>query len=211
VGFRSDPADLALHGVRVLGFASEGRVAARYGLDREQVGETLLDAEAYGWASRSSFAGSGGWSLTDAGRAEDERRLSAELDRADARAHVMSAHADFLPLNDRFGRASTDWQVRPTRLDPMAANDHRDWPWDQRVLRTLTSVGAALRELTGRLGGTLGRFGPYADLYDAALRHVDGGSRAWVDAPDRDSCHLVWIQLHEDLLSTLGLQRGPGA
>ena len=29
-----------------------------------------------------------------------------------------------------------------------------------------------------------------------------------VDAPDRDSCHLVWIQFHEDLLATLGIPRG---
>jgi len=31
---------------------------------------------------------------------------------------------------------------------------------------------------------------------------------AWIDAYDRDSCHLVWIQFHEDLLATLNLPRG---
>jgi hypothetical protein len=32
-----------------------------------------------------------------------------------------------------------------------------------------------------------------------------------VDAPDRDSCHLVWMQFHEDLLATLGIPRGSDA
>jgi hypothetical protein len=30
------------------------------------------------------------------------------------------------------------------------------------------------------------------------------------DGVGEDSCHLVWIQLHEDLLATLGLERGDG-
>jgi hypothetical protein len=34
-----------------------------------------------------------------------------------------------------------------------------------------------------------------------------GGSR-WVDGVGIDSCHLVWMQLHEDLLATLGLNCG---
>jgi len=37
------------------------------------------------------------------------------------------------------------------------------------------------------------------------------GHRAWVDAPDRDSCHILWIQFHEDLLATPGIPRGADA
>lgn len=74
--------DLALHGPRVLGFGSAARVAARYRLDPDQVHEFLLDFEACGWVRHSSFAGSSGWSLTDSGRSENERRLAIELDRA---------------------------------------------------------------------------------------------------------------------------------
>jgi hypothetical protein len=29
-----------------------------------------------------------------------------------------------------------------------------------------------------------------------------------VDAIEIDSCHRVWMQLHEDLIATLGMQRG---
>jgi hypothetical protein len=203
--------DLALHGVRVLGFPTASRVAARYGLPPDMVGEALLDFEARGWARQLSFGGSTGWSLTGAGRAENARRLAAELGRAAARDTVARGHATFLPLNRRFGAACTDWQIRPARLDPMAFNDHTDWGWDERVLRTLGSVAASFRLLCAQLTKGLARFGGYADRYSSALGQVDRGHRAWVDAPDRDSCHMLWIQFHEDLLATLGIPRGPGA
>ncbi|RBY93801.1 transcriptional regulator [Blastococcus sp. TF02-8] len=207
----SDPADLALHGVRVLGFPTAARVAGRWRLDRAFVEETLLDAEARGWARQTSFGGSSGWSLTDAGRAEDERRLARELDDLGARPQVQDVHARFRPLNRRFGAACTDWQVRPDRLDPMAANDHGDWRWDERVLRTLTSVEQGFGVLCAELTAQLDRFAGYAPRYSEALRRVRAGERGWVDAPDRDSLHLLWIQFHEDLLATLGIERGTDA
>ncbi|MUN35703.1 transcriptional regulator [Actinomadura litoris] len=206
--YPSVPEDLALHGVRVLGFPTASRVAARYGLDADAVQEALLDFEARGWVRRSSFAGSSGWSLSDAGRAENERRLARELDRAGAREAVTSAHTAFVPLNRRFGKACTDWQIRPSRTDRMASNDHTDWPWDERVLRTLASVGTSFAELCGRLSECLARFDGYADRYSSALQKVDLGQRVWIDGHDRDSCHMLWVQFHEDLLATLGIPRG---
>jgi hypothetical protein len=203
--------DLVLHGVRVLGFPTTARVADRYGLDPATVEELLLDSEASGWVRRSSFGDSSGWSLTDAGRTENEKRLSAELDRSGHRDRVVAVHSAFRPLNRQFGEACTDWQVRPTRLDPMALNDDTDWRWDERVLRRLDAVDESFRELCQRLCAGLARFDGYAERYSSARRLARSGQRAWVDAPDRDSCHLVWIQFHEDLLATLGIPRGSDA
>jgi hypothetical protein len=211
VAYLSAPDDLALHGVRVLGFPTASRVAARYGLDVDPVEEALLDFEARGWVRSLSFADSSGWSLTDAGRFENERRLADELDRAGVRDIVAKAHATFVPLNRRFGAACTDWQIRPTRLDPLALNDHTDWRWDERVLRTLESIDTSFRHVCGQLAGCLDRFDGYADRYSSALRKVSARQRAWVDAHDRDSCHMLWIQFHEDLLATLGIPRGSDA
>jgi hypothetical protein len=207
VTYVSAPEDLSLLAVRTLGFPTPARVAARYGLDLAAVEEALLDFEALGWARHTSFGGRSGWSATEAGRVEVERRLTAELDQAGARQVVTAAHIAFRPLNRRVAHACTDWQIRPTRLDPMAFNDHTDWPWDERVLKTLASAGAAFRQLCEELAASLARFGGYADRYFAALAQVDAGHRAWVDAPDRDSCHLIWMQFHEDLLATLNLSR----
>lgn len=208
MAYPSAPDDLALHGVRVLGFTTASRVADRFGLDAGTTEEYLLDFEAVGWVRRDSFAGSSGWSMTDSGRAENERRLAAELGRSGVRGVVADVHARFVPLNREFGAACTDWQVHPTRADPIALNDHADWRWDERVLRRFAALDSSFGQLCDQLTGCLERFGGYAGRYSAALRQAQAGQRAWVDAPDRDSCHIVWMQFHEDLLATLGLPRG---
>jgi hypothetical protein len=204
----SAPELLALHGVRILGYSTAGQVAARYDLDAAVVSELLLDAEARGWVRRYQFAGRGGWSLTDAGRAENERRLAAELDALGARAVVSGVHTAFLPLNRRLAEACTRWQIRPVPWDRMAANDHSDWRWDEGVLRSLSFVGRELARITAPLVDVLPRFGGHVERYRAALVRAERGEQAWVDAPDLPSCHIVWIQLHEDLLATLGIERG---
>lgn len=200
--------DLALHGPRVLGFASARQVAARFGLDRDEVESLLLDHEARGWTRRSSFADSSGWHLTDAGKVENERRLADELDRAGARDTVARVHREFLPSNKQLGEACTRWQIRPTRLDPMAVNDHSDRRWDERVLHSLTLLEEELDGLCRELASHLQRFEGYRERYATALARAKDGDDRFVDSPEVESCHTVWIQFHEDLLATLGIPRG---
>lgn len=204
----STPALLCLHAVRLLGAADTPRVAARFGLDLGGTRESLLDFEARGWVSRWEFAGDRAWSLTDAGRTENERQLAAELDAHRCREAVSRAHAAFVPLNAVFGQAATDWQLHPMPGDEMALNDHTDLRWDDRVIERLVSLGRRLRPVCDELTAVLTRFDGYADRYGAAVDRVRSGQSRWVDSIDVDSCHLVWIQVHEDLLATLGLARG---
>lgn len=206
-GKPSDPALLTLHGVRVLGGPSTERIAKRFTLPVDDVREHLLDAQAYGWVSRYDFFGET-WSLTELGKAENERQLAAELDAVGARAAVTEAHQRFRPLNRRHGVACTDWQLRPTRWDRHAANDHDDSVWDAKVLVTLETVDQELAALNTALAGVLSRFAGYAHRHHHALTRVRHGRHEWLDAPDRDSCQLVWIQFHEDLLATLQIPRG---
>lgn len=203
----SDPTTLTLHSVRLLGFADTHGVASRFGLRQDEVEEALLDFEAMGWVSRSAFADSEGWSLTDRGRAENERLLAAELG-VTGRRTLVEVHRRFLPLNARLQEAATRWQVRPLPGDPMAANDHSDFRWDDRVIESLRSVGRRLRPLQDELAGILTRFHGYAERFDSALARVTRGETRWVDGLGINSCHVVWLQLHEDLLATLGLDRG---
>ena len=161
-----------------------------------------------GWLSRFEFAGTAGWALTDAGRAANERQLAEELARTDSGSTVRDAHAAFLPHNDRLLRACTDWQLRPTATDPLAANEHTDLAWDQLVLRALSTLSAELRTLGRALSGRLVRFAGYDERFRVALSRAEQGDRSWVARPRVDSCHTVWMELHEDLVATLGIQRG---
>lgn len=206
-GPSSGIATLTLHGVRLLGFAQPQPIASRFGLDRAEVWENLLDFEAFGWVTRSEFAGNAGWSLTDSGRTENERRLAAELDAFGVRSTVVKVHSRFLPLNARFQEAVTRWQIRPLPGDPMANNDHTDFRWDDRVLESVRSLGRRLIPMDTDLVTALARFGGYAERYNAAVARVVRGENRWVDGVGIDSCHVVWMQLHEDLLASMGLDR----
>jgi hypothetical protein len=197
-----------MHGLRVKGMADAAAVAQRFALDRELVDELLLDYEAFGWITRVHFADVDGWSLTASGLAEEARRLSAELDQTGARSQVVAAHEVFVALNSRFLVAITNWQIRPRGGDQLAANDHTDWSWDERVVDELHGLQARLQPVGEQLTAALARFGGYTERYSAALDRVDRGERAWVAQPKIDSCHTVWMELHEDLLATLGLERG---
>jgi hypothetical protein len=204
----SSPELLALHAVRVKGMADAVTAAARFELDPELVHELLLDFEAFGWVSRVRFADVEGWALTSRGRAEDERRLAAELDKTGTRSDVVAAHDAFVVLNSRFLAAITNWQIRPEPADPMAANDHSDARWDERVLHDLGHLRTELEPVSEQLMSALQRFAGYTERYASALDKATDGERAWVSQPTIDSCHTVWMELHEDLLATLGLERG---
>ncbi|GAT71408.1 transcriptional regulator [Planomonospora sphaerica] len=205
---RDSPPDLlVLHAVRLTGFADTPVIAHRFGLDAAETEEALRDAEARGWVGHTAFAGTGGWSLTDSGRAENERRLAAELARAGGADEVRAVHREFLPLNARLLRACTDWQIRPAAGDRLAVNDHSDPAWDARILRELADIDRALAPLADRLGSVLTRFRGYDTRFAAALARARAGEGAWVDRTDVDSCHRVWFELHEDLIATLGLDR----
>ena len=62
--------------------------------------------------------------------------------------------------------------------------------------------------MAATLAGVLDRLDGYDARFAHALTKVERGERRWVDALEVDSCHTVWFQLHEDLLATLGVQRG---
>ena len=201
------PELLVLHAVRLQGMATAAAAAGRYGLDEAVAEELLLDFQALGWVTWAQFAGTGGWFLTEAGRSADERHLAQELQAVEAEPVVRSVHARFLPLNARLQRACTDWQLRPVPGDPLAENDHTDAAWDTAVLDELAALSAALTPLARDLASVLPRFDGYDDRFVLALRRAAAGDRSSVDSSDRDSCHTVWFQLHEDLLNTLGIER----
>ncbi|MEU4193632.1 transcriptional regulator [Kribbella sp. NPDC026611] len=200
----SDPELLVLHAVRLLGVADDQAVANRFALDLAITKELLLDNQAFGWITWSEFAGIGGWSLTAAGKAQNERLLAAEL--TDATVHAV--HEDFLPFNARLQAACTRWQLRPTQADPLAFNDHTDPAWDAEVLEELTEIGQALKGLAWRLTEAAVRFDGYDRRFANALDRAHAGETAWIDSTSVDSCHRVWFELHEDLVATLGITRG---
>ncbi|GAB2864992.1 hypothetical protein GCM10027176_78420 [Actinoallomurus bryophytorum] len=190
---------LVLHAARTLGYATAARIAGRTGLPEAETAEHLLDAQARGWVARSSFAGDGGWSLTEAGKQQGERLLATELDAAGARLAVEDIYQDFLPLNDVVGAACTAWQLAEMGIgeQPVTLT---------ATITTLEAPAHALAALEARLTTHLARFAGYHQLFAVALNQAST-EPAWITGTDRDSCHRVWFELHEDLIATLNLTR----
>lgn len=75
---------LVLHALRCVGASGPTRLHLVTGLDESDVESELIDLGAAGLLTYTPGA-MGGWWLTDAGRAADAERITAELESADAR------------------------------------------------------------------------------------------------------------------------------
>lgn len=105
------------------------------------------------------------------------------LDGAEVQEHLLDAEA-------------RGWVRRPAYTDGRSSQ------------RELERLAAELAQVMAVLTAGVRRMGVHQPRIDAALARARDGEHRWVDAPEVASMNLVWIQLHEDLLATLGLERG---
>jgi hypothetical protein len=203
---RSEPRFLVLHGLRLKGFAEAGPVADGAGLAVDDVEVALQALAGEGLVSRREGRISG-WCLTPDGRVEHRRLLGDELDASGAKAVVDDAYRRFLEVNPELLAVCTAWQLRPEG-DASVLNDHSDADHDRRVVERLVAVDEAVRPITADLERQLERFGRYGPRLGAAVERALAGDGDWITKPIIDSYHTVWFELHEDLLCTLGIERG---
>src|SRR3954471_5408854 len=105
----SDPTTLAMHGLRLKGFAEAEAVADAVGID-EGDAKTLLDQLVADGLATYRDGRISGFSLNPAGRAEHADRLAAELDANGQREAVDAAYREFLVLNPDLLSVCTAWQ-----------------------------------------------------------------------------------------------------
>jgi hypothetical protein len=155
----------------------------------------LLDA---GWVVRvrSSVA------ISPAGREAHQAWARVESG-SEAEAVAQRGYERFLALNTELIRVCHDWQVQPGNIP----NDHRDARYDWDVIDRLRTLDERATPVVRRIGRDIERFDAYAGRLRGALKRVDNGEHDWFTSPRIDSYHTVWMQLHEDLLLALGLER----
>jgi hypothetical protein len=195
---------LVLHTLRCVGSAGLDRVREATGLAESDVESELIDLAVAGLVTHvpGDF---GGWGLTDAGRAADAERISAELDTAGVRAAVGEAYDDFLVLNPELLDLCTAWQMR-SGDGVTTLNDHTDPAYDALVLDRFTDLHRRAGAVCADLAAALPRFQRYRTRLTGALTRARSGELDYV-TDDFESYHIVWFQLHEDLLATLGIPR----
>lgn len=202
----SDPRTLVMHGLRLKGFAEAAAIAEAVGVSEADAKPMLDELVVSGLASYRDGRLSG-FSLTKAGRERHAEQLAAEIDDAGARGGVEDAYRRFLQLNGDLLSICTAWQLRDVDGEA-TVNDHSDEAYDAEVIEQLASLHAQVEPICADLGAILDRFGGYGTRLSHALGQVLAGDGDWFTKPMIPSYHTVWFEMHEDLLSTLGIERG---
>ena len=139
--------------------------------------------------------------MTPAGR--EAHAAWARLEPGSAEEGLAKgAYERFLAMNMEFLRICTDWQLKPGN-EP---NDHSDAAYDFKVLERLDRLDERAGQLLEGLGKAVPRFSGYRSRLTDALDKISD-DRAWLASPRCDSYHTVWMQLHEDLLIAVGVNR----
>jgi len=201
----SDTRFLVLHGLRLKGFGEPPSVAAVVALDPARVEDELqkLAADELVLRREGRLAG---WALTAAGRAEQQRLAVSELEAIGAVDVVRGAYERFLGHNQELLEVCTAWQLKGD-----GPNDHTDAGYDASVIDRLKVVHNAVAPVLHDLVAVIDRYRTYAPRFALALERLDAGELEWFTKPIIDSYHTIWFELHEDLLSSLGIERSQEA
>ncbi len=204
VGERASVRLVVLHGLRVKGFAEAPALADFAGLGEQEVTDVLEALSVAGLAAHREGA-IGGWHLTPAGRAEHAAELAADVAGSATRPQVDAGYERFADLDRAVKVVCTAWQVRD--LAAGVVNDHSDADYDAAVVDQLAMIHATAGDVVDSLTAAMARFRPYRRRLDAAYERVQAGDRDALTKPLSGSYHDVWMELHEDLLLTLGMER----
>jgi hypothetical protein len=205
----STPSDLrllVLHGLRLKGFAEAGVVAEAVGV-AEAEAKPLLDQLVVDGSVTYRDGKLSGFALTTPGREHHAGLVATELDAAGARGVVQDAYTRFLQLNKDLLEVCTAWQLRDAGGEA-TLNDHSDAAYDAEVIERLASLHARVEPICSDLAAALDRYAGYGPRLAHALERVRAGDSDWFTKPMIPSYHTVWFEMHEDLLCTLGIERG---
>ncbi|WP_018333057.1 hypothetical protein [Actinomycetospora chiangmaiensis] len=193
----------ALHALRVKGMTSAAVAAAVVAAPEAEIAAALDDLGAEGLVRHRSGGRIEGWSLTKDGKAAHAELVAGSVDPT-ARTVLEQAYEDFLPLNGEFKTVCHAWQ---TRGDGDTPNDHTDAAHDEAVVARLGAVDERAGAVLSGVGAALDRMSAYRPRLAAALERVRAGERSAFTAPMQDSYHDIWMELHQDLILSLGRTR----
>jgi hypothetical protein len=200
MGYKSDPRFLTMHALRIKGFAKVDMVADLAALPHDHVEEHLVGLRDDGHAMFREARAL--WQLTPDGREHHAVRLKEDVEASGAAARLCGPYEAFLGLNERFKALCGDWQLRDGQ-----PNDHADPAYDNDVIARLCTLDTEARPVVGALGDALERLMPYGSRLESVRQRVTSGETNMFTGVMCGSYHDVWMELHEDLILTQGIDR----
>jgi hypothetical protein len=196
----SSPSFRTLHSLRIKGFATVDTLVDMTGEDPAVVQQHLDGLAA---AERAQFREARGlWQLTAAGRESHAADLRADVAGVLPNADLDEAYGRFLAINGQFKELCGAWQLFNGQ-----PNDHSSAEYDAAVIENLSHLHASAEPTIKAFGEVLDRMAGYGPRLESVLvRILDGESNMFTGVMC-GSYHDVWMELHEDLILTKGLDR----
>lgn len=196
---QSDPAFRAFHALRIKGFAKADMVA-----DIADV--TVAEAETHlKWLLEREHAmfreARALWQITPAGKDAHREALAADSP-AQVTAQLHGPYETFLGINTAFKELCGDWQLCDGQ-----PNDHSDAAYDKAVIDRLVAMKNESVPVVAAMGEILGRLAPYVPRLESTAKRVVAGEQNMFTGVMCGSFHDVWMELHEDLILTQGIDR----
>jgi len=200
MGHQSDPRFRVLHALRVKGFAKSDVLAELTALPIEDVEGELAGLQAQGLAAFREARAL--WQLTPDGRVAHADELARDVHDSRLREQLSEHYEPFLKLNEDFKELCGEWQLKDG-----SPNDHNDSGYDRRVIEKLTLIDRRAQPVCTAMGLIMDRFVPYAPRLRHTVHRVERGEHNLFTGVMCGSYHDVWMELHEDLILTLGIDR----
>ena len=201
-GTTSDDEDrefLVMHALRIKGYSAAEVLAEISGVDIAVVQQLLAEMATSGWCRHIPARDL--WQLSPDGRERHAERLQIAVSGA-AVDGLRGPYAEFLDLNVGFKDLCNRWQMRDG-----STNDHTDPAYDTDRIGELRALHEASVAPIEGFAAAIPRFGSYERRLANSLVRVEGGEHRMFTGVMCGSYHDVWMELHEDLVQLLGVDR----
>ncbi len=193
-----DPEFVVLHALRIKGFAHPDVVADIACVELTTI-EALLPAMVETGLCKHIPARNL-WQLTPAGR-ERHAELLREVSGHEVDG-LREHYEHFLELNNDFKALCAAWQTKGADI-----NDHTDAEYDAARIAELRALHEASLPVVHGFMSAVARFDSYERRLTGSLTRLEGGETRMFTGVMCGSYHDVWMELHEDLVQLLGVDR----
>jgi hypothetical protein len=191
---------LVVHALSLKQVATVAELAAMTALRTETVEQHLAALDQAGEATLRARHHL--WQLTPQGAARHTAWLADEAEDGPGVQQVRRAYDDFLPINVAFKEQCGEWQLRNGQ-----PNEHEDRAYDAAVVEGLREIDARAAGVLMTMSSALPRLRTYRPRLAEALARLQQGDTDAFTGVLQGSYHDIWMELHQDLIVTLGIDR----